>query len=235
MIPAKTVEGMVHAVMPSLHVVASKSTKATSVPSPLRVLSGQAVGAELTVSTGRYGSADPAVCGHPNQQLKPRANAKTKWWTCLACGMRFQRFQWQDQPPHAQEKMGMGRHRDLSFEEIPDDYAQWAIREYEANGESMHPQLLRFCLWRISQEQTESVRLPTSPAALPLTAHSAALPLTAHSAAALPLTAHSAPPIFAMSPRVPRVRSLQKAQASRSSQEGDVAAVTQPVSHRTQR
>eukprot|EP00971_Amphidinium_carterae_P057337 1133697-Amphidinium_carterae.2 len=151
--------------------VASKSTKAASMGAPpLRVISGQAVGAELPASTGRYGSADPAVCGHPNPQLKARANAKTKWWTCLACGMRFQRFQWQDHPPHAQEKMGMGRHCDLSFEEMPDDYAQWAIREYEVNGESMHPQLRRFCLWHIAQEQADSVRLPASLAAPSTTA-----------------------------------------------------------------
>eukprot|EP00971_Amphidinium_carterae_P239900 4762557-Amphidinium_carterae.1 len=56
--------------------------------------------------------------------------------------------------------MGVGRHSQLRFMDVPSSYAQWALREYEEVGSDMHPQLQRFCQWQLLQEQRKVQNKP---------------------------------------------------------------------------
>eukprot|EP00971_Amphidinium_carterae_P280939 5577359-Amphidinium_carterae.1 len=80
--------------------------------------------------------------------MKARSNGKTCWWTCISCGSRWERMDYSPAEPSPHEIMGVGRHSQLRFLDVPSSYAQWALREYEEVGSDMHPQLQRFCQWQ---------------------------------------------------------------------------------------
>ena len=57
--------------------------------------------------------------------------------------------------------MGIGRHKGNAFYQIPSSYGEWAMREEEANGDNMHPDLKRNVMW--FKRQRDPARLPDTP------------------------------------------------------------------------
>ena len=70
---------------------AKTSTSKASAKSKLR----RSIGRQLARSTAsKNWSSDPSTCVHDADQLRQRGTKDFFWWTCLACGSRWERLEW---------------------------------------------------------------------------------------------------------------------------------------------
>ena len=126
-----------------------------------RVAQGQMVGKMLPASQGKnVPTHSPEECSHPDQQMIPRANKTSKWWTCKACNSRWEREDLpvaKEGPPQGDERMLLGKHAGRTFCWIYDQektYAQWALQTVES-GDMIDKQLARLARYVASREMTE--------------------------------------------------------------------------------
>ena len=53
--------------------------------------------------------------------------------------------------------MTLGRFKGTAYKDVPENYAQWASREAEENGDNMHPDLRRFVNWWRAAKKTDKM------------------------------------------------------------------------------
>jgi len=105
---------------------------------------------------------DPLMCQHPSHLMKARGGKdNNKWWTCAACGSRFERTLLKDYEPQMgslttdQDLITFGRLMGQTYRHAWDHhqpYCQWILRTAE-EGDS-HPQLKRLAMY-IAQMETQ--------------------------------------------------------------------------------
>lgn len=117
-----------------------------SEPINYRFLNGQAVGRQRPPGTGRLDSQrahmDPAMCQHPADKMRARANKTDKWWICTACLSRWDRLDTTElnltQGPQDLNVLNFGKHMGSSFQEVwiqDRRYCEWILQTAE-NGDS---------------------------------------------------------------------------------------------------
>ena len=116
--------------------------KTASLPAPTttavhyRFIRGEVVGKALEKGEGKVDSmrahVDPALCQHPENAMKPRANGPKMWWTCTKCLSRWERLTIQqveglNQDPGDQSIVTFGKHMGSTYLQVLEDqnYVQW--------------------------------------------------------------------------------------------------------------
>jgi len=102
---------------------------------------------------------DPLICQHPSDRLAARGG-KDKWWTCLACGNRFDRIPLsefeptQGAPVSDKDLITFGTHMGHTYQHVwnkHQGYCQWVLQTAEM-GDSSTP-LRRFATYIAQMEQ----------------------------------------------------------------------------------
>ena len=124
-----------------------ESISQSSQPVVHRVIKGQAVGLRLISGGGKEDKKkahmDPAICQHPEEDMKERGNKGSKWWFCAKCMSRWVRTDLAlvnsaTPEPNSQDLVTFGKHMGRTYEQVLQDpsYCNW-IMDTVAQGESI--------------------------------------------------------------------------------------------------
>lgn len=94
------------------------------------------------------------MCQHPSQDMKPRGNKASKWWTCNLCQSRWTRRTADAQDEQAalnlpltpEDLVAFGRFSARQYGDVmmnEEDYCQWVLATADTEPDSC-PQLHRF-------------------------------------------------------------------------------------------
>ena len=81
---------------------------------------------------------DPELCQHNPNSIAGRGNKQQGWWTCLACGTRWERIPLddyhKDQSIQGTDKVNFGQHCGRTYQEVYQDhpkYSNWVLETLE--------------------------------------------------------------------------------------------------------
>ena len=135
-----------------------------------RVIGDEVMGKQLERSKpdtmiAKQAKADPTLCQHPSEQLKPKSNKKDgkgiDWFVCLGCASRWERMKLTDVEPKSQmftdkDLVTFGDYLGKTYSDVWRDpvTAQHIIRTAEIE-KSASPALKRLALYLIAREKQE--------------------------------------------------------------------------------
>ena len=110
---------------------------------------------------------DPIVCQHPSGQMFGRGGKDDKkWWTCVACGGRWDRvplaYYELTSAPKCRDILTFGKHAGQTFDwAYLNDmaYCQWIMMTMES-GDSSCPQLKKFARYLATREARDPGDIP---------------------------------------------------------------------------
>jgi len=130
---------------------------------PRRIINGEVVGRPLAPGGGPR-TMEPNLC--PHHQMKARGNRNSKWWTCLECQSRWDRYTYveTDQAPQGTDVLTFGCHQGRMFEDVmlsEMTYCEWILQTIE-NEPDTCPGLRRFAMY-LTEQYTRSNQEQDSP------------------------------------------------------------------------
>ena len=118
----------------------------------------------------KQAKVDPALCQHPNEQLKPKSNKKDDkgidWFVCVGCACRWERMKLSDVEPKSQmftdkDLVTFGDYLGKTYSDVWRDpvTAQHIIRTAEIE-KSASPAVKRLAMYLVAREKQEGAWYP---------------------------------------------------------------------------
>ena len=131
-----------------------------------RVLQGKVVGKPKTPSETVQPTVSAKDCLHQEQCMKWRANKHAAWWTCVACGSRWEghtlgKFTPMDEP-EGSELVLFGKHAGKTFQWVANNvpkYLEWVVMTAD-NDPDCCESLTRLARWAAIREWQAASSLP---------------------------------------------------------------------------
>jgi len=129
------------------------------------------VGKELESAKGakdtKKHTHDPVMSQHPSDQMCGRGGkADQKWWTCTACGIRWERIPLAHfeltSAPKCRDVLTFGRHAGKTYDFVylnHASYCQWILMTTES-GDDACPQLIKFARYLATREARDPGDVP---------------------------------------------------------------------------
>ena len=131
------------------------------------------VGKEMTAGSGVKDQGkrthDPLICQHPSDKMFARGGrGDQKWWTCAACGARWERTPLSHYEVHSsaqsngRDLVTFGQHAGKSYDTVyanHPSYCNWILQTAET-GDDKSPQLVKFARYLATKEARNPDDIP---------------------------------------------------------------------------
>jgi len=109
---------------------------------------------------------DPSVCQHPSHLMKGRGGKNDRWWTCIACGSRWERLPLthfeENEAASDRTVITFGQYMGATFGGIwkkDPQYCNWIMSTVES-GDKHCSQLKKFAQYIAQREQRQAEDTP---------------------------------------------------------------------------